>query len=83
MRAEPFDRLRTALVEVRAPFDRLRAQNSQRSISAMRNLTRSRITSSASGLSTLNRIVPFERSNPESWSRTSSTARGLNGKTLR
>jgi hypothetical protein len=52
-------------------------------ISSIRSLTMSRTTSSGSGMATVNRIVPFDRSNAGSRSRTASTTRELNGKTLK
>ena len=48
----------------------LRRSCRQASISATRSITTSRMTSSASGLSTVNRIVPLTASYPESRSRT-------------
>ena len=51
--------------------------------SSNRSLTTTRTTASGRGTATVNRIVPFDSSNPGSRSRTASTTRELNGKTLR
>ena len=58
-------------------------QPAEPTISSTRSMTTSRTTSSGSGRSTVNRMVPLDSSNPESRSLTSSTTRELNGKTLR
>ena len=58
-------------------------QPAEPTISRTRSMTTSRTTSSGSGRSRVNRMVPLDSSNPESWPLTSSTTRELNGKTLR
>jgi hypothetical protein len=80
--------LRGALRHAREPRaasyrQRRRSTRVDPSISARRSATTSRTTSSGRGFSTVNRIVPFDKSKPGSRSRTSSTTRDLNGKTLR